>query len=87
MRHFGTVAATLLGLVSAGCGGGGGGGGTTPLPVIPPPTPETPPGPLAVDIGPYDPLPGVVMTLVGTSGGTGPAGTSARATPSTSASP
>jgi hypothetical protein len=64
-------AGALLALAAGACGSGGGGdgGGGTP-----PPGGEPPPGPLDVVIGGYDPLPGVVMEAVSTSGGTGPGG-------------
>src|SRR5262245_11528039 len=75
LRRWGLGLAGLLLALSAGAcgsngggGDGGGGGGNPPQGGLPPP------GPLDVVIGAYDPLPGVVMEVVGTSGGTGPGG-------------
>lgn len=70
---LGVVLLSLTLAVLAGCGGGsgtdGGGGGSTP-----PVTGLTPPGAPALSIGETDPLPGVTLAVVGTSGGSGPGG-------------
>jgi hypothetical protein len=71
LRRVAPLLVSIVVAVAAGACGGSSGG----LVQVPPATTgQPPPGPLPIAIGPYDPLPGVVLAAVGVSGGTGPGG-------------